>query len=157
MHYYQHHIGDFVRDTSRLSDAQGMAYLRLLWAYYDKEQPLINSVEKLAFQIGANEKDVGLILEHFFMLDPAENVWRHKRCDAEIEAYKAKEEKARKSANARWGNKSSASKAQKTSSKDAQTVQPQCERNANASKSDANQEPITNNHINTNTHTHTIS
>ena len=155
MHYYQHHIGDFVRDTSRLSDAQSMAYLRLLWAYYDKEQPLANSVEKLAFQIGASEKDVGLILEHFFKLDTEENVWRHKRCDAEIEAYKAKEEKARKSANARWGNKSSASKAQKTSSKDAQTVQPQCERNANASKSDANQEPITKNQEPINTHTHT--
>ena len=147
MFYYEHHIGDFIRDTARISDTQCMAYLRLLWMYYDTEKPLPNTPEKLAFQIGANGKDVCLILEHFFNFDSALGVWRHKRCDAEIEAYKAKKEKASKSANARWKNKETTQKNASAVENDADAMRTQCERNANAQKSDANQEPITNNHI----------
>nr|WP_281719950.1 DUF1376 domain-containing protein [Nitrosomonas nitrosa] len=54
MHYYQHHIGDFLSATSRLKDSQCMAYLRLMWMYYDTEMPLENNPRKLAFQIGAD-------------------------------------------------------------------------------------------------------
>lgn len=85
MNYYQHHIGDFIRDTSRLTDSQCMAYLRLIWMYYDNEQPLPNNPRILAFKVGATVDDVSLILEAFFVLDDA--VWRHSRCDAEIADY----------------------------------------------------------------------
>jgi uncharacterized protein YdaU (DUF1376 family) len=130
MHYYQHHIGDFVRDTSRLTDVQCMAYLRLIWRYYDTELPLPNDPEALAFQIGASESDVRSILKHFFEIDG--DLCRHKRCDKEIAAYKEKSAKAANSANARWSN--------------AGAMRTHTERNAKAKVSDANQEPRTKNH-----------
>jgi uncharacterized protein YdaU (DUF1376 family) len=131
MHYYRHHIGDFRRDTASLSDTDAMAYLKLLWMYYDTEQPLPANPQLLAFKIGANTESVQLILDAFFTLDG--DVYRQKRCDAELEEYRNKGKKARDSANARWNN----AKAMPTDS----------ERNANASIFDANQEPITNNQI----------
>lgn len=136
MHYYPHHIGDFIADTARLSDSQCMAYLRLIWRYYDTEKPLDNDPESLAFTIGASVSDVNLILKHYFILDG--DVWRKTRCDAVISEYHGKADKARKSAEARWNN--------------AKAKQSKSECNANASqedanepKSDANQKPITNN------------
>lgn len=136
MHYYPHHIGDFIADTARLSDSQCMAYLRLIWRYYDTEKPLDNDPESLAFTIGASVQDVNLILKHYFILDG--DVWRKTRCDAVISEYHGKADKARKSAEARWNN--------------AKSKQSKSERNANASPDnanepeiDANQKPITNN------------
>lgn len=129
LHYYQHHIGDFVRDTARLSDSQCMAYLRLIWRYYDTELPFEDDVDSLAFLIGANQQEVLLILKHYFILK--DGFWHHTRCDEEIIAYKEKAEKAKKSANARWNNASG--------------MRTHNERNANEQKNDANQEPITNN------------
>jgi len=54
VHYYHHHIGDFVKATARLTDAQSMAYLRLIWMYYDRERPLPDDIEALAFQLGTD-------------------------------------------------------------------------------------------------------
>lgn len=87
MHYYQHHIGDFIRDTSRLSDEQCMAYMRLIWLYYESEQPLPNSPRSLAFRIGSSEEVVSLILEAFFKLEG--DTWMHTRCESEIAEYKS--------------------------------------------------------------------
>lgn len=85
MNYYQHHIGDFIRDTARLSDQQCMAYLRLIWMYYDTEQPLQDNPKILAFKTGASEDDVRLILEAYFSL--LDGKWHHSRCDQEISDY----------------------------------------------------------------------
>jgi uncharacterized protein YdaU (DUF1376 family) len=87
MHYYQHHIGDFIKATARLSDTQSMAYLRLLWMYYDSEKPLKPDAKILAFQIGASVEETQLLLESFFWL--AENGWHHTRCDQEIAEYRS--------------------------------------------------------------------
>lgn len=129
MHYYPHHIGDFIRDTSRLSDSQSMAYLRLLWTYYDTETPLPNTPARLAFQIGASASDVELILDHFFVLDG--DVWRHARVEKEIGHFRSKAQKASASAKARWSN--------------AKAMRPHNYSNADDSVSDANQEPRTKN------------
>jgi uncharacterized protein YdaU (DUF1376 family) len=86
MHYYQHHIGDFIKATARLSDSQAMGYLRLLWMYYDSEKPLKPDAKVLAFQIGASIEDTELLLESFFVL--CENGWHQTRCDKEIEEYR---------------------------------------------------------------------
>jgi len=86
MHYYQHHIGDFIKATARLSDAQTMAYLRLLWMYYDSEKPLKPDAKVLAFQIGATVEETQMLLESFFWI--AESGWHHTRCDKEIEEYR---------------------------------------------------------------------
>jgi uncharacterized protein YdaU (DUF1376 family) len=87
MHYYQHHIGDFIKATSRLTDSQALAYLRLIWMYYDSEKPLPNDIEVLALQIGLPIDDVHLLLRAYFRLE--DGVWKHSRCDAEIEEYRS--------------------------------------------------------------------
>lgn len=135
MHYYQHHIGDFIKDTANLNDHQLATYLRMLWSYYSEERPLGKNLEDLAFAMRSDEKTVGLILRHYFK--EAEDGWHHGRCDREIAEFHAKKDKASASANARWKNAKD-----KTNAK-----QPQCEGNANASNTDANQEPITNNQV----------
>jgi len=103
MHYYSHHIGDFQRDTASLSDADTLAYLRLLWMYYDTEQPLPDDPKKLAFRIGSNSDAVQMLLESFFTLE--NGVWSQKRCDAEIATYHAKSDRARTANKIRWGSK----------------------------------------------------
>lgn len=129
MHYYQHHIGDFLKDTANLDDHQLATYLRMIWTYYGDEKPFEDDCEGIAFAVRSDEKTVRLILKHYFEL--AEDGWHHNRCDREIAQYKAKAEKARESANARWGN----------------TVGMRSHngRNAIEAKKHANQEPITNN------------
>lgn len=105
MHYYQHHIGDFIKETARLTDSQGMAYLHLIWMYYDSEKPLRNDVEALAFQIGAQVADVELLLRCFFNLQ--DDGWHNEKCDAQIAEYHAyaakKAEAGRASAEKRKG------------------------------------------------------
>ena len=138
MYYYAHHIGDFQRDTAMLNDHQSMTYLRLLWMYYDTEQPLPDDTRRLAFKVGSDPDTVYLLLDHFFEHDG--DVWRQPRCDAEIQQYRRKSDRAKIAANKRWNN--------------ADAMPAQCERNADESKkdadapkSDANQEPITNNQV----------
>lgn len=131
MNYYSHHIGDFIRDTARIPDAQCMAYLRLIWMYYETESPIQNDIDAVAFKIGANVADLKLILAHFFFLHD-DNCWHQSRCDREILEYRAKSKKCKDSANARWKN--------------ANAMRTHNERNADEPKIDANQEPRTNNH-----------
>lgn len=108
MFYYQHHIGDFIKATSRLTDSQTVGYLRLLWMYYDSEKPLQNDIEVLAMQIGLRSEETHLLLRAFFKLE--NNVWVQARCDAEIADYHehiAKKSNAGKASAERRKNKSS--------------------------------------------------
>lgn len=129
MNYYQHHIGDFIRDTARLSDAQSMAYLRMIWLYYETEEPLDCDADALAFKIGASASDVHQILKHFFF--EFEGKWHHSRCNKEILAFREKSKKAKESASARWNN--------------AKAMRSHSDCKADEAVPDANQEPITNN------------
>jgi uncharacterized protein YdaU (DUF1376 family) len=140
LHYYHHHIGDFLKATSRLTDAQSMAYLRLLWMYYDSEKPLPNDLEVLAFQVGTDTKTVELILLSFFKPDDTgpEMVWMHTRCDKEIREYRKlihKKSTAGKASAERRSNSSSTG-VEQVSSTDPADVQ-----------LTNNQEPVTSNDI----------
>lgn len=128
MHYYQHHIGDFIKDTSNLDDRQLAAYMRMLWIYYTEEKPLQGDCEDIAFAVRSDEKTVRQLLKHYFNETP--EGWSHGRCDREIAEYRAKTKKNRDAANARWSNRTA--KRQHT------------ECNANVSENDANQEPTSN-------------
>ena len=136
MFSYQHHIGDFRRDTASLSDTDAMAYLKLLWMYYDTELPLPADAKLLAFKIGSNSDSVQLILDAFFTLDG--DVYRQKRCDAEISAYHGRKTQARDKAKKRWENATA-------SNYDATALLQHSEGIAPAMKIDANREPITEN------------
>jgi uncharacterized protein YdaU (DUF1376 family) len=129
MFYYQHHIGDFIKDTSNLDDHQLATYLRMMWIYYTEEKPFSDDAEDIAFAVRSDEKTVRLLMRHFF--ENVANEWCHKRCDREISEYHSKSEKARESANARWSN--------------AKAKRAHNERNADATVFNANQEPRTNN------------
>jgi uncharacterized protein YdaU (DUF1376 family) len=147
MHYYPFNIGDYRRQTNHLTLLEHGIYRSLIDTYYLDERPLCADHAKLMRSHCVRteeEKQAFLnVLEDFFVKQS--DGYHHKACDEYIEKYRAKREKAKASAEARWS---------KTVKKQPKT----CERNANASKSNANaskndangmltnnQEPITNN------------
>lgn len=98
MNYYQHHIGDFIKATACLTDANAMRYLRLIWMYYNDERPLLDDPEVLALKVGGTTEEIRLLLRAFFKLE--NGVWHHARCDAELDDYRkfcdGQKEKAKK-------------------------------------------------------------
>jgi uncharacterized protein YdaU (DUF1376 family) len=96
MNYYEHHLGDYARDTAHLSMVEDGAYRRLIDAYYTREKPLpteLKDVCRLARAITKPERDaVKIVLEEFFLQSP--EGWRHKRCDSEIARYLEKQPEA---------------------------------------------------------------
>ena len=136
MHYYHHHIGDFIKATARLTDAQSMAYLRLIWMYYDRERPLPDDIEALAFQLGIDEKTVQLILVSYFRLE--DGCWHHTRCDAEIKEYKQLIHKRSKAGKASAEHRANTSSTPVEQVSDTQPTDVQLTNN---------QEPVTSNHI----------
>ena len=129
MYYYQHHIGDYRKDTSHLSLVEHGIYRQLLDLYYITEKPLDKKSIRL---IGARtDQEIAmaeLILNEFF--EKKGTKYYHRRCDDEIQNYKSKSLKASESSNKRWSNNKKLH--------DANAMPTQSERNAN-------QEPITKN------------
>lgn len=137
MNYYERHIGDYLKDTSHLSLLEHGVYSRLMDVYYTKETGLpADDIERL---IGARNKDekaaLKTVLKEFFVLNA--DAYTQARCDREIARFKDKQEKAKRSANARWNSQ-----------------QQHTEGNANASpnamrthtEGNALQSPVTSNH-----------
>lgn len=125
MHYYKHHIGDYLADTTHLTLVEHGAYLRLMMLYYQSECALNANALRMICARSAEEKEAAeSVLNEFF--DSTENGWVHKRCDDEISRFHGKSDAAKASADARWGK-----------------------RNANEMRThtegNANQEPLTNN------------
>ena len=87
MHYYSHHIGDFIKDTHFLTNEEIGIYLKLIWLYYDTEKPLPNSLNTLSMKVNCRENKADLLgmLETFFIL--IDDEWHHTRCDKEIAEY----------------------------------------------------------------------
>jgi uncharacterized protein YdaU (DUF1376 family) len=134
MHYYPHHIGDFLRDTVSLTPQESYFYLRLIWLYYESEKPLPNDTETLAFKIGARGQEdcLSLLLRTFFRYDSDLNSYTHQRIDAEIRKYQRKAASARGANQIRWT-------LEKDKKSDLNSDTDQILTN--------NQQPITNNHI----------
>lgn len=133
MHYYEHNIGDYRKDTSHLSLLEHGIYRQLLDTYYLSESPLIADINKLmrthSIRNADEKQSLENVLNDFFEL--TKNGYIHKRCDQIIAEYHGKSEKARASANARWANK--------TKGVNANALQTQSEGNAN-------HKPLTINH-----------
>ena len=89
MHYYQHHIGDFIKDTSFLTNEEVGVYLKLLWIYYDTEQPLENDITVLTMKVNSrsNPDVVSRMLEMFFTLEA--DCWIHTRVEKELAEYQS--------------------------------------------------------------------
>jgi len=144
MHYYQHNIGDYRKDTSHLSLLEHGIYRQLLDTYYLDEQPLSNDLAKLMRSHSVRNADeqqaLQNVLTDFFEL--TENGYFHKRCQEGIAQFHGKSAKARASANVRWANELKASKKTK-SKRNANALQTQTESNANGMLTN-NHKPITN-------------
>ena len=104
MHYYQHNIADYRKDTGHLNLLEHGAYHQLLDQYYLTEQPIPLDESKLFRLMSARSEDekqaIKNVLNDFFI--KTEDGFIHKRCDLEILAYQTKSEKASIAANLRW-------------------------------------------------------
>ena len=145
MNYYQFHVGDYATHSRYLTLMQDLAYRRLLDLYYTTEQPIPLDVSKAARLIGMQDhiKDVSEILSDYFLKSEAGYI--NKRCDEEIERYKAKAGRAKKANETRW--KSENDLISETQSD--QILDLKSERNQLPTN---NQQPITNNQLKSKKH-----
>lgn len=106
MHKYDHHVGDYVRDTVGLSMQEDGAYRRLLDQYYATELPLPpdkREVYRMARATApAERKAVDYVLARYFELKP--DGYHNGRADREIEAFQGKSDNATHAAAVRWEN-----------------------------------------------------
>ena len=139
MHYYQHHIGDFIKDTAFLTNEEVGIYLKLLWLYYDTENPLPNDIFTLSMKINArNNEDIVIgILNMFFKLKG--KYWYQSRCELEISQYRDLINDKSKA-----GKASAIKRALNKRSTDVEQVLNICTTDEQLT---INQKPITNNHI----------
>jgi len=118
MHYYQHNIADYRKDTTHLTLLEHGCYHQLLDQYYLNETPLPLEDGKLFRLLSARTKDeqeaIKNVINDFFT--KTEDGFIHKRCDVEIEFYRDRIDQASKSAKKRW---------------DKASMPMQCEGNAN--------------------------
>lgn len=111
MQYYNHHIGDFKRDTSFLCHKKRSIYLELIWLYYDTESCLPNDMKLLARKCECDETEIADILELFFVEE--DDGFHHKRIDEELRKVYERSEKAKVSAFKRWQKKPFATRVKK--------------------------------------------
>lgn len=94
MNFYKRYMGDYLRDTLRLSMLEDGAYNRLIDCYYSSEEPLPLKKEELytmTRSLSAKDREaVDKVLDRFFTLTA--DGYRHKRIDEEIEKSKVKAE-----------------------------------------------------------------
>ena len=94
MNYYEHYLGDYLRDTMHLSMLEDGAYRRLLDVYYSRKGPLHkDSVYRLArAESKLERKAVDKVLEQFF--NKTGPLWVNYRCEQEITRYHDRRRKA---------------------------------------------------------------
>ena len=93
MYYYQHHIGDYRRDTGHLTLLEHGIYRQLLDLYYITEKPFDASAMRLICVRTTDEEEAyKRVLNDFFVLKNGK--YHHKRCQIEIEGFQSKSNKA---------------------------------------------------------------
>ncbi|WP_081618900.1 YdaU family protein [Thioalkalivibrio sp. ARh3] len=133
MNHYRHHIGDYRKDTSHLSLLEHGIYRQAIDLYYLSESPLPSDMSRLmrllCVRTADEERALCAVLEDFFTL--TDEGYEHARCKRELEAIYEKSEKARESAQKRWGKEKQEVKPRK-SQKDTGAMRTHSESNANA-------------------------
>lgn len=108
MIWYKFHVGDYITHTLHLSDAEDLAYRRLLDMYYLTEKPIPKDIEIVCRKIRLDADIVESVLKEFFQ--PAVDGWFNQRCEEEILKYnkflKHNQRIAKNSAKARKGKAS---------------------------------------------------
>jgi uncharacterized protein YdaU (DUF1376 family) len=138
MHHYQHHIGDYRRDTMHLTLLEHGVYRQLLDMYYLNELPIPKETQVVFRRLSARTQDeqnaIETILKEFFK-DTTDG-WIHTRCDIEITAYHEKAEKNRI-------NGKSGGRPKKTQV----VIDGLSDANPSETQNNLNHEPLTINHI----------
>ena len=135
MNYYEHHLGDYCVATAHLTFMEDAAYSRLIRKYYASEKPLPENLQAVQRLVGARNYDerkaVEVVLSEFFVL--VAGFWHNRRCDEEIARFQDKQDKAKRSADARWNAV--------RSERNANAMRTQSEGNAHQSPSTSHQSP----------------
>ena len=143
MNYYQHHIGDFMRDTAHLSPVEECFYRRALDWYYVNEKPLPLDLDQVNRYLRAKTKTdrtaIGIVLSDFFKKTASGFV--HSRCEIELEKFRCKKDASRE--NGKLGGRP-----KKNNDLQNLGVSDGLELGLNLkTQNNLNQEPITNNQI----------
>ena len=85
MIWYKFHLGDYITHTMHLSDAEDLAYRRLLDLYYMSERPIPLDTESVSRKIRLDLDITESVLKEFF--ERTEEGYRNHRCDVEITKY----------------------------------------------------------------------
>ncbi|WP_313495417.1 YdaU family protein [Pseudoxanthomonas mexicana] len=111
MNYYEHHIGDYDQATAHLTACEDGIYSRMIRWYMASEGPLPADVKAIQRRVRAHTRDekaaVVTVLREFFEL--RETGYHQHRCDEEVSRFQDKQDKARRSAQARWNKTEDAS------------------------------------------------
>lgn len=115
--YFEHHLGDYLKDAGHLSLLEEGVYRRLLDQYYIREQPLPEDMKALYKLVRAatraERKAVEYVLEQFFKLQ--DDGYHQGRADREIQRYRERAERARRNGK-NGGRPTNKSKTQSVSS-----------------------------------------
>ena len=132
MHYYQFNIKDYKAHTDHLSLMEDLAFRRMLDWVYLHEKPLPINPTEIAKRIlmPTHSESIEFVLSEFFEL--IEDGYVNRTATDNIDSFKAKSEKATKSANMRWNKKS-----------DADDMRTHSESNANNKPLTTNNKPLT--------------
>lgn len=132
MNFYDFHIGDYASRTAHLEPMEDLAYRRLLDLYYTREKPLPIHAAEIArlIRLRGQEDVIKAVLSEFFEMTDNEDGWIHNKCEEVIAAAVDKRNKARASAEQRWGSERNANAMPTHSGRIADAVPPECEGNA---------------------------
>jgi uncharacterized protein YdaU (DUF1376 family) len=83
--WYKFHLGDYITHTTHLSDAEDLAYRRLLDMYYMSEKPIPLDTQAVSRKIRLDLDITESVLSEFFEI--TEEGYQNIRCDAEIAKY----------------------------------------------------------------------
>lgn len=94
MNYYEHHLGDYAKDTAHLTMLEDGAYRRLLDRYYGTESGIqAAQAHRIARARTREEKQaVDAVLEEFFFL--VDGLWKNNRAEEEIKKFSDKKPKS---------------------------------------------------------------
>ena len=85
MIWYKFHLGDYITHTTHLSDAEDLAYRRLLDMYYMSEKPIPLDTQAVSRKIRLDLDITESVLSEFFEI--TDEGYQNTRCDAEIAKY----------------------------------------------------------------------
>lgn len=85
MNWYKWNIGDYITHTLHLSDAEDLAYRRLIDLYMMSEKPIPLDMAVVAKKIRLDADVIEPVLQEFFQ--HSVDGWLNTRCEEEIEKY----------------------------------------------------------------------